>query len=180
MTIDPLARWRPLPDKPDYAGLLSFGGAPIAQEPAHLEGVDVAIVGAPMDDLVSDRPGTRFAPRAIRAASCPPGPHLEAGIDAFAELRIVDYGDAPVLPADPVRPHDAIARLIGEVVDLHHCEKRRGSGEKRMRRPCQGRNVRLSVRRQQPLAADRTQELHAIALPHLTLARSLARFRKET
>ena len=76
MTIDPLARWRPLPDKPDYAGFLSFGGAPIAQEPAHLEGVDVAIVGAPMDDLVSDRPGTRFAPRAIRAASCPPGAHL--------------------------------------------------------------------------------------------------------
>ena len=109
MTIDPLARWRPLPDKPDYAGLLSFGGAPIAQEPAHLEGVDVAIVGAPMDDLVSDRPGTRFAPRAIRAASCPPGPHLEAGIDAFAELRIVDYGDAPVLPADPAHSHDAIA-----------------------------------------------------------------------
>jgi agmatinase len=117
VTIDPLARWRPLPDKPDYAGLLSFGGAPIAQEPPHLEGVDVAIVGAPTDDLVSDRPGTRFAPRAIRAASCPPGPHLEAGIDAFAELRIVDYGDAPVIPADPVRSHEAIAALVGEVVD---------------------------------------------------------------
>jgi hypothetical protein len=117
MTIDPLARWRPLPDKPDYAGFLSFGGAPIAQEPAHLEGNDVAIVDAPMDDLVSDRPGTRFAPRAIRAASCPPGPHLEAGIDAFAELRIVDYGDAPVLPADPMHSHEAISKLIGEVVD---------------------------------------------------------------
>ena len=106
-----------LPDKPDYAGFLSFGGAPIAQDPAHLAGVDVAIVGAPMDDLVSDRPGTRFAPRAIRAASCPPGPHLEAGIDAFAELHIVDYGDAPVLPADPVHSHAAISKLIGEVVD---------------------------------------------------------------
>jgi len=70
-----------------------------------------------MDDLVSDRPGTRFAPRAIRAASCPPGPHLEAGVDAFAELRIVDYGDAPVLPADPLHSHEAIARIVGEVVD---------------------------------------------------------------
>ena len=28
-------------------------------------------------------PGTRFGPRAIRAACCPPGPHLEAGIDGF-------------------------------------------------------------------------------------------------
>src|SRR6478672_5704456 len=115
--IDPQRRWRPLDDKPDYAGFLSFGGAPIAQEPEHLGGVDVAIVGAPTDDLVSDRPGTRFAPRAIRAASCPPGQHLEAGIDAFAALSIVDYGDAPVIPADPGRTHAAIQTLVGEVVD---------------------------------------------------------------
>jgi agmatinase len=115
--LDPQKRWRPLPDKPDYAGFLSFGGVPLTQEPEDLDGVDVAIVGAPTDDLVSDRPGTRFAPRAIRSASCPPGAHLEAGIDAFAELRIVDYGDAPVLPADPTATHAAIERIIGEVVD---------------------------------------------------------------
>ncbi len=115
--IDPQRRWRPLPDKPDYAGFLSFGGVPLAQEPEQLAGVDVAIVGAPTDDLVSDRPGTRYAPRAIRAASCPPGPHLEAKVDAFADLRIVDYGDAAVVPADPVRSHEAIERLVGEVVD---------------------------------------------------------------
>jgi agmatinase len=115
--LDPQQRWRPLPDKPDYAGFLSFGGVPLAQDPEHLVGVDVAIVGAPTDDLVSDRPGTRFAPRAIRSASCPPGPHLEAGVDAFAELRIVDYGDAPVVPADAARTHAAIERIVGEVVD---------------------------------------------------------------
>jgi agmatinase len=115
--IDPQKRWRPLPDKPDYAGFLSFGGAPLAQEPEDLAGVDIAIVGAPTDDLVSDRPGTRFAPRAIRAASCPPGAHLEAGVDAFAALRIVDYGDAAVVPANPAASHAAIARLVGEVVD---------------------------------------------------------------
>ena len=115
--LDPQKRWRPLPDKPDYAGFLSYAGAPLAQEPEDLAGVDVAIVGAPMDDLVSDRPGTRFAPRAIRAASCPPGPHLEAGVDAFAELTIVDYGDAPVLPADPAGSHAAIVRIVGEVLD---------------------------------------------------------------
>ena len=75
--IDPLERWAQYGEKPDYAGLLTFAGAPYTQDPAELEGFDVAIVGAPMDDLVSDRPGARFAPRAIRAASCPPGPHLE-------------------------------------------------------------------------------------------------------
>jgi len=115
--IDPLERWREYGEKPDYAGPVSFGGAPYTQDAALLRGFDVAIVGAPTDDLVSDRPGTRLAPRAIRAASCPPGPHLEAGVDAFAELRIVDYGDAPVLPADASRSHTAIEMTLGEVLD---------------------------------------------------------------
>ena len=90
---------------------------PYTQDPAELEGVDVAIVGAPTDDLVSDRPGARFGPRGIRAASCPPGPHLEAGVDGFAELRVVDFGDAPVLPADAARTHEAIESTVGEVLD---------------------------------------------------------------
>ncbi|MBA2713818.1 MAG: arginase family protein, partial [Rubrobacteraceae bacterium] len=94
--IDLLQRWASIGEKPDYAGLLTFAGSPYTQDAANLEGVDVAIVGAPMDDLVSDRPGTRFAPRAIRAASSPPGPQLETGIDALDELRVVDFGDAPV------------------------------------------------------------------------------------
>jgi agmatinase len=115
--IDPLERWRRYGEKPDYAGPVSFGSAPYTQDPALLEGFDVAIVGAPTDDLVSDRPGTRLGPRAIRAASCPPGPHLEAQLDAFSVLRIVDYGDAPVLPADPARSHRAIEETVGEVLD---------------------------------------------------------------
>jgi agmatinase len=115
--IDPQERWRAYGEKPDYAGPVSFGGTPYTQDPALLVGFDVAIVGAPTDDLVSDRPGTRFAPRAIRTASCPPGPHLEAKIDAFAELRVIDFGDAPVLPADPVRTHAAIEATVGEVLD---------------------------------------------------------------
>jgi agmatinase len=114
--IDPLERWRELGDKPDYAGLLTFGALPYTQSPAELAGLDAAIVGAPTDDLVSDRPGARFGPRAIRAASCPPGPHLEAKVDAIAALRLVDYGDAPVVPADPARTHAAIERTVGEVV----------------------------------------------------------------
>jgi agmatinase len=114
--IDPLARWG-LGDKPDYAGLLTYGGAPYTEDPAELAGADVAIVGAPFDELVSDRPGARFGPRAIRAASCPPGPHLEVAIDAFRELRVVDFGDAPVVPADWQASHAAIERIVGEVVD---------------------------------------------------------------
>ena len=115
--IDPLERWREYGEKPDYAGLLTFSGMPYTQDAAELAGVDVAIVGAPTDDLVSDRPGTRFGPRGIRAASCPHGPHLEAGIDAMEVLKVVDFGDAPVLPADPARTHAAIESVVGQVVD---------------------------------------------------------------
>jgi len=116
--IDPLFRWKELglPDKPDYAGLLTFAGMPYTHDPAELATVDVAIVGAPVDDLTSDRPGTRFGPRAIRAAGCPPGPHLEARVDGLAELRVVDFGDAPVVPADPAGNHAAIERTVAEVV----------------------------------------------------------------
>ena len=114
--IDPQERWRQYGEKPDYTGLLTFGGVPYTEDPAELAGFDVAVVGAPMDDLVSDRPGARLAPRAIRGASSPPGPHLEVKLDAFAELRVVDFGDAPVIPAAPDTSHAAIESTVGQVL----------------------------------------------------------------
>jgi agmatinase len=114
--IDPANRWAAYGEKPDYAGLLTFSGFPYTEDPAELAGVDVAIVGAPMDDLTSDAPGTRFGPRAIRAASCPPGPHMESKVDATDVLRVVDFGDAPVVPALPERSHEAIEATVGQVL----------------------------------------------------------------
>jgi agmatinase len=115
--LDPMRRWAKYGEKPDYAGLLTFAGVPYTEDPAELEGVDVAIVGAPMDDLTSDAPGARFGPRAIRAASCPPGPHMEARIDAIGEaLTVVDFGDAPVIPADPLTAHAAIRDTVSQVL----------------------------------------------------------------
>jgi agmatinase len=113
--IDPHARWRGTP-KPDYAGLLTYGGMPYTEDPDELAGVDVAIVGAPFDDLVSDRPGARFGPRAIRAASFGAGAHLEANVDPLTKLRVVDFGDAPVIPADPGRSHTGIEETVAQVV----------------------------------------------------------------
>ena len=115
--IDPRERWREYGEKPDYAGLLTFGGLPYTESPDELVGLDVVVVGAPMDDLVSDRPGARFGPRAIRAARVASGPHLEARIDAFTELRMADFGDAPVVPADPGSSHAAIQQTVTQVLD---------------------------------------------------------------
>jgi len=102
--IDPLNRWRPLSEKPDYAGLPSFAGVPYTEDPADLEGVGAAVVGAPFDDLTSDRPGTRNGPRAIRAAGSMGGP----GIFAIA---VIGYALAA-----PVRRQQAVLPLEGEAL----------------------------------------------------------------
>ncbi|KAI1393835.1 Arginase/deacetylase [Hypoxylon trugodes] len=66
---------------------------------------DIAIIGAPFDTAVSYRPGARFGPRAIRAASARQtsfrGFNARAGINPYASwARILDCGDIPVVPVD--------------------------------------------------------------------------------
>ena len=74
------------PDETSYAGVgVTFGRVPLALDPLGLAGADVAILGAPFDEGVSYRPGTRFGPRAIRTAEDVAfpidRPHMELGID---------------------------------------------------------------------------------------------------
>jgi agmatinase len=88
---------------------------PYTEDPGDLAGCDAAVVGAPMDELASDRPGTRMGPRAIRTESTDTGGHLEAGIDWNADLTVVDYGDAAVVPADPAASHRGIESIVSEV-----------------------------------------------------------------
>ena len=112
--IDPLERWREYGEKPDYAGLLTFAGMPYTQDAAELAGVDVAIVGAPTDDLVSDRPGHPLRPAGHpRAPPARPARTWRRASTPSQVLRVVDFGDAAVLPADPVRTHEAIEALVG-------------------------------------------------------------------
>ncbi len=61
-----------------------------------LSGVDVAVTGVPFDQSVTNRPGTRLGPRAIREASClqPYDPPWGwGGYDPMQDLAIADYGD---------------------------------------------------------------------------------------
>ena len=61
--------------------------------------VDWALYGVPFDGGVTYRPGARFGPRAIRAASQYIKPvHLELGVDIAEVLSLADAGDAPVQP----------------------------------------------------------------------------------
>jgi len=112
--LDPSARWGAR-GKPAYAGLVTFGGAPYTEDAAELRGADAAVIGAPSDERVSDRPGARMGPRAIRAASVGPGTNLATGVDARAALRVVDFGDAPVVPADAAATDAAIEATVRAV-----------------------------------------------------------------
>ncbi|HEU4481238.1 MAG TPA: agmatinase family protein, partial [Actinomycetota bacterium] len=108
------------PNEPAYAGVNTFQKVPLVLDPAELHGVDVAILGAPMDDMVTHRPGARFGPREIRTAVDAGGTprmwHMDLGVDPFAELRIVDHGDAEVVPGDAAASHAAIERSVGAIV----------------------------------------------------------------
>jgi agmatinase len=91
-------------DLPYYAGWHgSFDKLPWANDDAALAGADVAIVGAPFDEGVSARPGARFGPRAIRMAptvwSNLSAWSLQLGLAPYEKLRVVDAGDAPIVPS---------------------------------------------------------------------------------
>jgi agmatinase len=92
------------PTEPAYSGGATFQKVPLVLDLSELAVADVAIVGAPLDDMVSHRPGTRFGPREIRLAvdggGEPAAWHMDLGVDPFAELSIVDHGDSPVFPGN--------------------------------------------------------------------------------
>jgi agmatinase len=86
---------------PSYAGALSFLRRKFSRD---LQGVDVAVTGVPMDTATSNRPGSRFGPRALRSISSSlswerPWPW---DIDPLEVLNIVDYGDCQFDYGDPV------------------------------------------------------------------------------
>ncbi|MGB7244888.1 MAG: agmatinase [Sulfitobacter sp.] len=77
---------------------LTFGGATSFLRRKYtkdLTGVDIAVTGVPFDQAVTNRPGTRLGPRAIREASCLQAPDAPYGwdFDVLSEFAIADYGD---------------------------------------------------------------------------------------
>ena len=94
--------------EPTYAGALSFMRRRYGKD---LEGVDIAVTGVPLDLATTNRPGARFGPAGIRAASA-----IMAwgdgvwpwGFDPFETLAVVDYGDCAI---DHGRPEETVARI---------------------------------------------------------------------
>ena len=90
-----------------YSGALSFLRRNYTR---NLKGVDIVVSGIPFDGAVTNRPGCRFGPRAIRAAS-PELASLKAfpfGFDIFETLAVIDYGDCALNPHEPASIPKAI------------------------------------------------------------------------
>jgi len=99
---------------PRYAGIKTFARCPVAAGP---EGVDVAVFGIPFDTGTTMRPGARFGPEAVRAASVmlrPYNPVQDAQV--FGRLSVADLGDLRVTPGNAEKTVGQIAEQLEPIV----------------------------------------------------------------
>jgi agmatinase len=101
---------------PTYAGALSFMRRRFSRD---LAGVDAAIIGIPLDITVTNRPGARFGPQAIRRASAifDGDPQYPFGFDIFSDLAVVDCGDVAIDIHAPDSIPAAIETEVRAIID---------------------------------------------------------------
>lgn len=104
-----------------YAGVPTFLSAPYMQVDANepdFGNLQVAITGVPMDLGVTNRPGSRFGPRAMRTIERI-GPYNHV-LDCapVQELRVADIGDVPFQSRYRLElSHDDIEKRFNQIVD---------------------------------------------------------------
>lgn len=99
----------------------TFGGATSFMRRRYskdLSGVDLAVTGIPFDQAVTNRPGTRFGPRAIREASCLQTCDPPYGWDGFSPLEEFDIVDCGDLAFDYARIDEFPRRLEEHVAGI--------------------------------------------------------------
>jgi agmatinase len=99
----------------------AFSGAPSFLRRRYtkdLSGVDVAVTGVAFDQAVTNRPGTRLGPRAIRAASSLQPFDPPYGWDGYSPLEalaVADYGD---MAFDYAQTADVPARIEAHIAGI--------------------------------------------------------------
>lgn len=98
-------------DMPRFGGMPSMMRLPVQ---ACAKGLDACFVGIPMDIGASNRPGTRHAPRAIRAESCMLRPYnMATGAAPFDRLQVADIGDIAINTFD-------LKTSVSIIADAYH------------------------------------------------------------
>lgn len=101
--------------QPIYSGTDSFARRKYTSE---LAGLDITVTGLPLDTATSNRPGARFGPRVICAASTQIAwarPY-NRDFDPLDELSVIDCGDCYIDHCRLDRAPVAIAALIAEIL----------------------------------------------------------------
>jgi agmatinase len=103
-----------------YAGLPTLLDAPAILSPLEgeaLSHLQVALYGVPMDLAVTNRNGSRFGPRALRAIERI-GPYNDAlGCAPVHEMRVADIGDVPFRSRfDLKQSHEDIENFVTRIV----------------------------------------------------------------
>ncbi|MGH7642329.1 MAG: arginase family protein [Candidatus Dormibacteria bacterium] len=107
-----------------FTGIVSFLRAPVCQEIDVLD-ADIAILGVPTDEGSPFMPGSRFGPRSIREHSMrfvgdQPGfynPQTKRRYlaDELGRNRLVDVGDADILPTNVAGTFENVTRMVHRV-----------------------------------------------------------------
>ena len=77
---------------------LPYGGIPTlldAKYSESIDGVDIGLIGVPMDLGVTNRTGARFGPRAVRTMERVGPYHHVHKVVPFSNFRVADLGDVP-------------------------------------------------------------------------------------
>jgi len=98
-----------------YAGALSFCRRRYSRD---LNGVDIAVSGVPLDLATTYRPGTRFGPAGVRAASVQLAESIAFpwNFNPFETMAVIDYGDCYFNPGFPAKITPAITDHIRKIV----------------------------------------------------------------
>ncbi len=97
-------------EMPRFAGLTSMFRLPTQETAA---GLDVAIVGVPLDIGTSNRNGTRYGPRQIRSESVLVRPYgMATGAAPFDSFQVADTGDVALNPY-------SLEKCIG-IIEAHY------------------------------------------------------------
>ncbi len=113
---------------PIFVGIPSFLKLPICEDIGEIKKInpDIAIIGEPLDTATTIRPGTRYGPRAVRAASTVPSPpyehyNIETGIDPFDSFNVVDTGDVHIICGDTLASQKKCEERVYEISKLGIC-----------------------------------------------------------
>ena len=104
---------------PSYIGVPTYLGSPFAIDSKELKSMkpDIAVLGAPVDMGVGNRPGARFGPQSIRQASrhLRTNYHPNYDIEPFKVQQVADAGD---IVCNPFNINEAIQQIEKGSLDL--------------------------------------------------------------